>query len=57
MDVNTPSSSYVAFHGQLYIGDCYVVLKTFWNDDSELDWEIYFWIGSDASVSGRLLAC
>lgn len=39
-----------AFHGQLYIGDCYIVLKTYWNDDSELDWSIFFWIGSDASL-------
>lgn len=40
-----------AFHGQLYIGDCYIVLKTHWNENSELDWDIYFWIGSDATVS------
>ena len=45
---------FVAFHGQLYTGDCYIVLKTYWNDNSELDWEIYFWIGSEASVSASM---
>ena len=40
-----------AFHGQLFIGDCYIALKTYWNESSELDWDIYFWIGNEASVS------
>ena len=41
----------VAFHSQLYTGDCYIVLKTEWNENSELDWTIHYWIGSESSVS------
>lgn len=31
-------------HGKFYEGDCYIVLKTFMNEN-QLSWEIYFWIG------------
>lgn len=34
----------VALHGKFYEGDCYIVLKTFMNEN-QLSWEIYFWIG------------
>ncbi len=30
------------------------MLKTYWNDNSEQDWEIYFWIGNEASVSANM---
>lgn len=44
------------YHSQLYTGDCYIVLKTDWNKDSELDWEIYFWIGNDSTLDKRACA-
>lgn len=34
----------VALHGKFYEADCYIVLKTFMNEN-QLSWEIYFWIG------------
>ena len=42
---------FAAFFGQMYTGDCYIVLKTFWNERSELDWILFYWIGKEASVS------
>jgi hypothetical protein len=42
-----------AFHGHFYMGDAYIVLDTFFNDESELDWRIYFWIGRDASLDKK----
>lgn len=38
-------------HGKLYRGDCYIVLHSFFNENSDnLNWKIYFWIGDMASV-------
>ncbi len=33
------------------MGDCYIVLNTYWGEESELDWDIYYWIGRDSTVS------
>jgi len=38
-------------HGKFYEGDCYIVLKTDVDDNGQLTWKIYFWIGEKASVS------
>ena len=40
-----------ALIGKLYEADCYILLKTFIDDSGSLDWEIYYWIGNEASVS------
>jgi len=37
-------------HGKFYEGDCYIVLQTFLGPQGSLDWNIYFWIGSKATV-------
>ncbi|XP_065899983.1 protein flightless-1 homolog [Dysidea avara] len=37
-------------HGKFYIGDCYIVLKTFFDESSNLDWRIHYWIGQDTSL-------
>ena len=50
------SAVFVAFHGQLYMGDCYIILKTDWNDNSELAWLIHFWVGRDSTVSATVSA-
>lgn len=42
-------------HGKFYEGDCYIVLKTFLQE-SQLSWEIYFWIGSNASLDKKACA-
>jgi len=47
-----PSPVDVALNGKFYEGDCYVVLKTFIDDTNSLNWSIYFWIGSQATVIG-----
>ncbi|KAL5473171.1 hypothetical protein EMCRGX_G027619 [Ephydatia muelleri] len=44
------------FHGHFYLGDCYIILKTQWNQVSELDWEIYYWIGRDSTVDKKACA-
>jgi hypothetical protein len=40
-----------ALNGKFYEGDCYIVLKTYIDETNSLNWLIYFWIGSQASVS------
>ncbi|KAG5672883.1 hypothetical protein PVAND_002971 [Polypedilum vanderplanki] len=42
-------------HGKFYEGDCYIVLKTFLQE-TQLSWEIYFWIGSMASLDKKACA-
>lgn len=38
-------------HGKFYEGDCYIVLKTEFDNNQSVSWKIYFWIGAKASVS------
>ena len=38
-------------HGKFYEADCYIVLKTFLDQQGSLNWSIYFWIGDKATVS------
>lgn len=39
-------------HGKFYEGDCYIILKTSMID-TQLDWEIYFWIGNNATLDKK----
>ena len=39
-----------AAQGKFYEADCYIVLKTFFDDSENLTWNIYFWIGTKATV-------
>ncbi|KAJ6637773.1 Protein flightless-1 [Pseudolycoriella hygida] len=43
-------------HGKFYEGDCYIVLKTSTDDVGQLTWEIYFWIGVNATLDKRACA-
>nr|XP_056722154.1 protein flightless-1 homolog [Euleptes europaea] len=42
-----------AFHGKFYEADCYIVLKTLLDDNGSLNWEIYYWIGQEASLDKK----
>ncbi|RWS26348.1 hypothetical protein B4U80_01102 [Leptotrombidium deliense] len=42
-----------ALHGKFYEGDCYIILKTTLDDNQALNWEIYYWIGSQTSVDKK----
>lgn len=42
-------------HGKFYEGDCYIVLKTFLLE-TQLSWEIYFWIGSATTLDKKACA-
>lgn len=42
-------------HGKFYEGDCYIVLKTFFLE-TQLSWEIYFWIGSATTLDKKACA-
>jgi len=37
-------------HGKFYEGDCYIVLQTCHDPQGQLNWNIYFWIGTKATV-------
>lgn len=43
-------------HGKFYEGDCYIVLKTYTDENSQLTWQIYFWIGAQATLDKRACA-
>ncbi|KAB1266484.1 Protein flightless-1-like protein [Camelus dromedarius] len=42
-----------ALHGKFYEADCYIVLKTFLDDSGSLNWEIYYWIGGEATLDKK----
>ncbi|XP_046856352.1 protein flightless-1 homolog isoform X2 [Xenia sp. Carnegie-2017] len=44
------------FHGKFYTGDCYIVLKTEYDDTDQLVWDIYFWVGAVAALDSKACA-
>lgn len=42
-----------ALHGKFYVGDCYIILKTFFDDKDNFDYQIFYWIGADASLDKK----
>ena len=58
-----PGPQYLFMHVHVHVGGCLfannypqivlccLLIQTFFNDNSEIDWEIYYWIGKDTSVS------
>jgi hypothetical protein len=40
-------------HGKFYEGDCYIILKTTLEDNQNLNWQIFYWIGSVASLDKK----
>uniref|UniRef100_A0A8C8S5J3 Protein flightless-1 homolog n=1 Tax=Pelusios castaneus TaxID=367368 RepID=A0A8C8S5J3_9SAUR len=42
-----------AFNGKFYEADCYIVLKTFLDASGSLTWEIYYWIGQEATLDKK----
>lgn len=45
-----------ALHGKFYEGDCYIILKTSMDDKENFDYEIFYWIGSEASLDKKACA-
>ncbi|CAB3984718.1 flightless-1 homolog [Paramuricea clavata] len=44
------------FYGKFYTGDCYIILKTEYDDTDQLMWDIYFWIGGNAALDSKACA-
>uniref|UniRef100_A0AAQ4QXE9 FLII actin remodeling protein n=1 Tax=Gasterosteus aculeatus aculeatus TaxID=481459 RepID=A0AAQ4QXE9_GASAC len=42
-----------AFQGKFYEADCYIILKTFLDDNGALNWDIYYWIGQEATLDKK----
>ena len=42
---------FAALMGKFYEGDCYIMLRTYIDETNSLNWEIWYWIGEQASVS------
>ncbi|XP_071963998.1 protein flightless-1 homolog [Antedon mediterranea] len=40
-------------HGKFYEADCYIVLNTTLDDSENLFWQIYYWIGSEATLDKK----
>ena len=45
-----------ALHGKFYEGDCYIILKTTIEDNQNMDWNIFYWIGSEAALDKKACA-
>ena len=45
-----------ALHGKFYEGDCYIVLRTRMDDKENYDYEIFYWIGAEASLDKKACA-
>ena len=45
-----------ALNGKFYEGDCYIVLKTYLDNTNSLNWLIYFWIGTYATLDKQACA-
>ncbi|PFX31861.1 Protein flightless-1-like [Stylophora pistillata] len=41
------------FYGKFYEADCYIVLKTSFDDTDQLFWQIFYWIGKEASLDKK----
>ena len=56
IDQLTPCAIPSSCHGTFSTGDCYMVLNTFNKNNIAMDWDIYFWIGSESSLDKRALS-
>ncbi|CAF0908368.1 unnamed protein product, partial [Didymodactylos carnosus] len=43
-------------NGTFYTGDCYIILKTYVDPAGITEWQIYFWIGKDATLDKQACA-
>ncbi|XP_060882719.1 protein flightless-1 homolog isoform X1 [Labrus mixtus] len=41
------------FHGKFYEADCYIILKTFLDDNGALNYQIFYWIGQEATLDKK----
>lgn len=48
---------FVGFLGKFYEADCYIILNTYIDESNSLNWQIYYWIGAQATVSGAGSVC
>lgn len=42
-----------AFYGKFYEADCYIILKTYLDDNGALNWQIFYWIGQEATLDKK----
>uniref|UniRef100_A0AAX7UNZ4 Gelsolin-like domain-containing protein n=1 Tax=Astatotilapia calliptera TaxID=8154 RepID=A0AAX7UNZ4_ASTCA len=42
-----------ALHGKFYEADCYIILKTYLDDNGALNWQIFYWIGQEATLDKK----
>ncbi|KAK1877460.1 Protein flightless-1 like [Dissostichus eleginoides] len=42
-----------AFHSKFYEADSYIILKTFLDENGQLNWQIFYWIGQDATLDKK----
>lgn len=47
---------FLALIGKFYEGDCYIILKTVLDENQSFDYQIYYWIGSQATVMTYLMS-
>ncbi|KAK4336872.1 hypothetical protein RND71_043907 [Anisodus tanguticus] len=41
------------FYGKFYEADCYIILRTFTDENQSLDWQIFYWIGANAPLDKK----
>eukprot|EP00795_Rhopilema_esculentum_P009062 gene9062-16710_t len=42
-----------ALLGRFYDGDCYIVIKTAYDDSDQLEWQIFYWIGQHSTLDKK----
>ncbi|XP_033998225.1 protein flightless-1 homolog [Trematomus bernacchii] len=42
-----------AFHSKFYEADSYIILKTFLDENGQLNWQIFYWIGEGATLDKK----
>ncbi|XP_055507215.1 protein flightless-1 homolog [Leucoraja erinacea] len=51
-----PSQIDETFHGKFYEADCYIILKTILDENGALSWQIFYWIGQEATMDKKACA-
>lgn len=51
-----PSPVEQSLNGKFYEGDCYIILRTYIDDTGNLNWQIYYWIGSQSTLDKQACA-
>ncbi|CAF0824220.1 unnamed protein product [Brachionus calyciflorus] len=56
IDKFLPSPVETSLNGKFFEGDCYIILKTYYDESNNLNWQIFYWIGSQSTLDKQACA-